>query len=204
MLRLSSKIARQFSSAFPRSFETVSGRMFAGPQSCIGRQQTFTVCASARTSLPALVGGKLNANTSCFAESSYICRSYSAGKEVEKTTTTASESETGTSDSSEAVSSTSRKRPPTNFERKIFVWSGKYKTANEVPDQVSEAALNSAKNKFRIYVNIGMGVATLVAAIAMVIIGKSRAKKGESVSNINIRRHPETYSKLIESQNAPK
>ena len=68
----------------------------------------------------------------------------------------------------------------------------------------SEAALNSAKNKFRIYVNIGMGVATLVAAIAMVIIGKSRAKKGESVSNINIRRHPETYSKLIESQNAPK
>ena len=191
MLRLSSKIARQFSSAFPRSFETVSGRMFAGPQSCIGRQQTFTVCASARTSLPALVGGKLNANTSCFAESSYICRSYSAGKEVEKTTTTASESatgnenpgqdcvllvvhwgslstlykhsnyelfsnglvanvsllslaqfflyylSTGTSDSSEAVSSTSRKRPPTNFERKIFVWSGKYKTANEVPDQVS-------------------------------------------------------------------
>ncbi|XP_022107637.1 protein FAM162A-like [Acanthaster planci] len=130
-------------------------------------------------------------------------RAYATGKEVEKIQEPQT-SRTGSESSTSSESATVRARAPTNIERKIFVWTGKYKTVDEVPELVSEAALMSSKTKFRIYINLGMGAATLLAAISMIIMGRSRAKKGESVSGMNMKRHREMYSRTAAAEDAQK
>lgn len=67
----------------------------------------------------------------------------------------------------------------------ILVWGGRYKTVAEVPDRVSLDALELARNKARIKINIMMCVATVFGCIAMVYSGKKAREAGESVVKMN-------------------
>lgn len=89
---------------------------------------------------------------------------------------------------------------PTNFDKKILVWTGKYPSIDEVPPLVSDATLNWAKNKFRVYVNIGMAVATFGIALVVMYFGRRKAERGETVARMNMTRHPNQYKQHLGPQ----
>ncbi|XP_071501168.1 uncharacterized protein [Diadema antillarum] len=90
-------------------------------------------------------------------------------------------------------------RATSNFDKRLLVFFGKYKTVGEVPDTVSVHLVNSIRNKFRIYVNIFIGILTMLGCVAMIYRGHQRAGKGETLAEQNMRRHPDHYKKQQEA-----
>ncbi|CAG0893411.1 unnamed protein product [Darwinula stevensoni] len=80
---------------------------------------------------------------------------------------------------------------PSNWDKRILVYSGKYKNVAEVPDSVPAAVMHKAKNKWRIKVNIWMCVACVAACVAMVYSGKAALGRGEVVSERTVQHHKE-------------
>uniref|UniRef100_A0A0P4W9V1 Uncharacterized protein n=1 Tax=Scylla olivacea TaxID=85551 RepID=A0A0P4W9V1_SCYOL len=75
------------------------------------------------------------------------------------------------------------------FEKLLLVWGGKYKSVADVPNLVSQDALERARNKARIKINIMMCVATLLGCFAMIYSGKKARDAGESVVKTNLDWH---------------
>uniref|UniRef100_G1M6W7 Protein FAM162A n=2 Tax=Ailuropoda melanoleuca TaxID=9646 RepID=G1M6W7_AILME len=61
---------------------------------------------------------------------------------------------------------------PTHWERKILIWSGRFKKEDEIPETVSFEMLDTAKNKIRVKVSYAMIALTVAGCIWMVIEGK--------------------------------
>ncbi|GAB1606971.1 UPF0389 protein CG9231-like [Argonauta hians] len=78
---------------------------------------------------------------------------------------------------------------PTNLDKRVLVWQKKYKTIEDVPEFVSIAAVNKAKDKGRVYVSLGMVAATIVGSIIMILSGRAALKRGEGVSKANMEWH---------------
>lgn len=77
---------------------------------------------------------------------------------------------------------------PTDFERKILLWSGRFKKEEEIPETISFEMLDAAKNKLRVKVSYMMIALTVVGCIYMVIEGKKAAKRHESLTSLNLER----------------
>jgi hypothetical protein len=71
------------------------------------------------------------------------------------------------------------------FEKKLLVWTGKYKTVEEIPGYVSQEAVDRARNKFRIRVANIMMLLTLIGCGFMIYSGKNSAERGDSVLKAN-------------------
>uniref|UniRef100_G3U889 Protein FAM162A n=1 Tax=Loxodonta africana TaxID=9785 RepID=G3U889_LOXAF len=65
---------------------------------------------------------------------------------------------------------------PTEWERKILVWSGRFKKEEEIPEAVSFEMLDTAKNKIRIKVSYLMIALTLAGCVVMIAEGKKRTE----------------------------
>nr|CAH7753105.1 unnamed protein product [Callosobruchus chinensis] len=78
---------------------------------------------------------------------------------------------------------------PNNLEKKFFVWTGKYKTVEEVPPLVSQVAMERCRNRMRIKIANYMMAATAIGCLAMVFIGKRDAKRGDTVTKQNLEWH---------------
>ncbi|XP_077976841.1 uncharacterized protein LOC144432497 [Glandiceps talaboti] len=89
---------------------------------------------------------------------------------------------------------------PTEVDKTLLVWTGKFKSKEEIPDFVSDDTINKAKSITRIYVNIGMGVVLLVCIGFMIRKGRQDVASGESLALRNMRRHPDVYQGDIEVQ----
>ncbi|CAH0557105.1 unnamed protein product [Brassicogethes aeneus] len=76
-----------------------------------------------------------------------------------------------------------------NLERKFLVWTGKYKTVEEVPNFVAQNVMERARNRMRIRIANYMIVGTAVGCLIMVYSGKNAAKRGESVQQQNLEWH---------------
>lgn len=61
---------------------------------------------------------------------------------------------------------------PTDFEKKILLWSGRFKKEEEIPETISFEMLDAAKNKLRVKVSYLMIALTVAGCIYMVIEGK--------------------------------
>lgn len=86
----------------------------------------------------------------------------------------------------------SLKHSPTGFDKKILVWTKFYKTIDEVPDQVSLVRMKRARDWFRIRFNLGMGGATIIAAILVIYSGKRAVQRRDlTISQRNIKWHKE-------------
>lgn len=70
---------------------------------------------------------------------------------------------------------------PTNFQRKVLVWAGSYKTVAEVPDRVSTSQLKRAMDLFRIRVNIGMVLSAAVSCAIAIYFGRKLRDAGGSL-----------------------
>ncbi|KAG8448335.1 hypothetical protein GDO86_015429 [Hymenochirus boettgeri] len=79
-------------------------------------------------------------------------------------------------------------RRPTDFDKKILLWSGRYKKQEDIPSFVSSEVLSAARNKVRIKVCYAMIIATVIGCIAMVISGKKALKEEHTLLHRNIER----------------
>lgn len=77
---------------------------------------------------------------------------------------------------------------PTDFEKKILLWSGRFKKEEEIPETVSFEMLDAAKNKLRVKVSYLMIALTVAGCIYMVIEGKKAMKRHESLTSLNLER----------------
>ncbi|KAM6253540.1 protein FAM162B-like isoform 1-T4 [Porphyrio hochstetteri] len=76
-------------------------------------------------------------------------------------------------------------RRPTNFDKKVLVWAGRYKKEEDIPKYISSEVLDAARNSVRIKVCYIMIALTLLGCLAMVITGKEAAKKDHTLLRIN-------------------
>lgn len=74
---------------------------------------------------------------------------------------------------------------PSDFERRVLVWSRQYADKGDVPAQVTVAAMKKAKDYFRIRVNILMIIGTVFGCAVMIKIGKNLRYSGESLRKID-------------------
>ncbi|KAH8371328.1 hypothetical protein KR093_006990 [Drosophila rubida] len=90
---------------------------------------------------------------------------------------------------------------PNDLEKRFLVWSGKYKSASEIPSLVSQEEMERCRNKIRIKLaNIMIGL-TVVGCVIMVYSGKQAAKRGESVTKQNLEWHNQ-FKQSASNENA--
>ncbi|KAM6900375.1 protein FAM162B [Xenentodon cancila] len=75
---------------------------------------------------------------------------------------------------------------PTEFDKKIFIWSGRFKTVDQIPETVSFEMIDSARNKIRVKAAYVMMAATIGACLLMVFAGKRAAGRNESLTAHNM------------------
>eukprot|EP00079_Xenopus_tropicalis_P016283 XP_004914925.1 PREDICTED: protein FAM162B-like [Xenopus tropicalis] len=75
---------------------------------------------------------------------------------------------------------------PTLFDKKILMWTGRFRSEEEIPSTISIETLDRARNKARIkacYIMIGL---TIIACFAVVVSGKKAAARHESLTSLNL------------------
>ncbi|KFO38287.1 protein FAM162A [Fukomys damarensis] len=77
---------------------------------------------------------------------------------------------------------------PTDWEKKILIWSGRFKSKDQIPETISFEMLDAAKNKVRVKISYIMIALTVLGCIMMVIEGKKAAKRNESLTSLNLER----------------
>ncbi|XP_055321373.1 UPF0389 protein GA21628 [Sitodiplosis mosellana] len=76
-----------------------------------------------------------------------------------------------------------------NFDKRVLVSSGKYKTIDEVPERVAQETLDRARDRFRVKMCIYMMIICVLICIVQIFRGKNAAERGESVVNTNLEWH---------------
>ncbi|XP_053561787.1 protein FAM162A [Bombina bombina] len=75
---------------------------------------------------------------------------------------------------------------PSNMERKILLWGGRFKKDEDIPEFVSYEMVDMAKNKVRVKMSYLMIALTIMGCIGMVVSGKRAAHRHESLANMNL------------------
>ncbi|XP_038614160.1 protein FAM162A-like [Tachyglossus aculeatus] len=75
---------------------------------------------------------------------------------------------------------------PTSWEKKILLWSGRFKKEEEIPEAITFDMLDAAKNKFRVKISYAMMALTVMGCVLMVIKGKQAARRHESLTSMNL------------------
>ncbi|XP_025040997.1 protein FAM162A isoform X2 [Pelodiscus sinensis] len=61
---------------------------------------------------------------------------------------------------------------PTDWEKKVLMWSGRFKKVDDIPETVSFEMIDAARNKLRVKISYLMIALTILGCIVMVIEGK--------------------------------
>ncbi|XP_075053537.1 protein FAM162A-like [Mixophyes fleayi] len=77
---------------------------------------------------------------------------------------------------------------PTDFEKKILLWGGRFKKESDIPELISHDMVDTAKSKVRVKFSVFMMLLTIMGCITMVISGKQAARQNQSLANINLER----------------
>uniref|UniRef100_A0A2K5UX07 Protein FAM162A n=1 Tax=Macaca fascicularis TaxID=9541 RepID=A0A2K5UX07_MACFA len=75
---------------------------------------------------------------------------------------------------------------PTDWQKKMLIWSGRFKKEDEIPETVSLEMLDAAKNKMRVKICYLMIVLTVIGCIAMIIDGKKAAQRNQTLTRLNL------------------
>ncbi|XP_061569413.1 protein FAM162B [Cololabis saira] len=75
---------------------------------------------------------------------------------------------------------------PSDFDKKIFLWSGRFKSVDQIPETVSFEMIDSARNKIRVKLAYLMMGTTIGACLLMVFVGKRAAGRNESLTAQNM------------------
>uniref|UniRef100_A0A8C2Y9M6 Family with sequence similarity 162 member B n=1 Tax=Coturnix japonica TaxID=93934 RepID=A0A8C2Y9M6_COTJA len=75
---------------------------------------------------------------------------------------------------------------PSKFDKKILLWTGRFKTEEEIPPRIPPEMLDRARNKARVkacYIMIGLSI---VACFAVIASAKKAAARHESLTSWNM------------------
>ncbi|XP_004471285.1 protein FAM162B isoform X1 [Dasypus novemcinctus] len=75
---------------------------------------------------------------------------------------------------------------PSQFDKKILLWTGRFKSMEEIPPRVPPEMIDAARNKARVkacYIMIGL---TIIACFAVIASGKRAAERHESLTSWNL------------------
>ncbi|XP_005386565.1 PREDICTED: protein FAM162A [Chinchilla lanigera] len=75
---------------------------------------------------------------------------------------------------------------PSDWEKRILIWSGRFKSKDQIPETISFEMLDTAKNKLRVKISYVMVALTVLGCILMVIQGKKAAQRNESLTGWNL------------------
>ncbi|KAM6124901.1 protein FAM162B-like [Phoenicopterus ruber ruber] len=93
-------------------------------------------------------------------------------------------------------------RRPTNFDKKVLVWAGRFKKEEDIPKHVSSEVLDAARNSVRIKVCYIMIALTLLGCLVMVITGKEAAKRDHTLLKMNIEKKAKWRAEVEKDQEA--
>ncbi|XP_043081940.1 protein FAM162B isoform X2 [Puntigrus tetrazona] len=75
---------------------------------------------------------------------------------------------------------------PSEWDKKMLLWSGRFKTADQIPEFVSFEMIDAARNRVRVKACYVMMALTVVACIAMAVSGKQAAGRHENLTSLNM------------------
>ncbi|XP_009927184.2 protein FAM162B [Haliaeetus albicilla] len=93
-------------------------------------------------------------------------------------------------------------RKPTNFDKKVLVWAGRFKKEEDIPKHISTEVLDAARNSIRIKVCYIMIALTLLGCLAMVITGKEAAKRDHTLLRMNMEKKAKWRAEVEKDQEA--
>ncbi|XP_017669636.1 PREDICTED: protein FAM162B-like, partial [Lepidothrix coronata] len=93
-------------------------------------------------------------------------------------------------------------RRPTNFDKKVLVWAGRFKKEEDIPKHISSDVLDAARNVVRIKVCYIMIALTVLGCLTMVITGKEAAKKDQTLLRVNIEKKAKWRAEAEKDQEA--
>ncbi|XP_006007813.1 protein FAM162B [Latimeria chalumnae] len=77
---------------------------------------------------------------------------------------------------------------PSNFDKKILLWSGHFKKAEDIPQFISFEKIDAARNRIRVKASYGMILVTVLVCVVTVIAGKQAVGRNESLTMLNVER----------------
>ncbi|KAJ1112543.1 hypothetical protein NDU88_000805 [Pleurodeles waltl] len=77
---------------------------------------------------------------------------------------------------------------PTDWEKRLLLWGGRFKKEEDIPEIVSFEMIDSAKNRVRVKVSYIMIALTIMGCITMVVSGKRAVGRHESLAGMNLER----------------
>ncbi|XP_069830290.1 protein FAM162B [Dendropsophus ebraccatus] len=75
---------------------------------------------------------------------------------------------------------------PNRFDKNLLKWTGRYKSADDIPATIPLEMLAKARNKARIQACYIMIAITVVACFAVIASGKKAAARHESLTSLNL------------------
>ncbi|KAK4810254.1 hypothetical protein QYF61_013069 [Mycteria americana] len=93
-------------------------------------------------------------------------------------------------------------RRPTNFDKKVLVWAGRFKREEDIPKHISSEVLDAARNSVRIKICYIMIALTLLGCLAMVITGKEAAKRDHTLLRMNMEKKAQWRAEVEKDKEA--
>lgn len=78
-----------------------------------------------------------------------------------------------------------------NFEKRILVWMGKYKSVDDVPSFVKPEIMEKARSWMRVRISNYSIALTLLGCVVMVYMGKKARDRGDTLHKRNLNWHEE-------------
>lgn len=75
---------------------------------------------------------------------------------------------------------------PSDLDKKLLIWSGRFKTVDQIPELVSFEMIDAARNKVRVKACYVMMAVTIGSCLVMVFLGKRAAGRQESLTGQNM------------------
>ncbi|XP_073344275.1 protein FAM162B [Pagrus major] len=91
---------------------------------------------------------------------------------------------------------------PSAMDRRMLLWSGRFKTADQIPEFVSFEMIDAARNKVRVKTCYVMMAATIMACMVMVIMGKRAAGRHESLTKQNMEKKARWREEMVREREA--
>ncbi|XP_061494056.1 protein FAM162A [Rhineura floridana] len=91
---------------------------------------------------------------------------------------------------------------PTEWDKKILVWTGRFKKAEDIPGTILFEVVNTARNKLRVRISYLMIALTICGCLIMVIAGKRAAARHESLVNQNMEKKALQRAEAVQSTSA--
>ncbi|XP_068437643.1 protein FAM162B [Clinocottus analis] len=91
---------------------------------------------------------------------------------------------------------------PSNMDKKILLWSGRFKTPDQIPELVSFEMIDAARNKVRVKACYVMIATTIVACLFTVLLGKKAVSRHESLTNQNMEKKTKWREELQRDKEA--